>query len=223
MNKLWVISNYNQDPSGLIGEIGANYIVFNQGDIDHINRSVVDESKIRASLHSGHNISDYLEFIIQNYDYLPDNLGLIKGNIVPRHISKPLFDERINEEGFVPYYGDEVTYLPQRKRLTRQYVAQQIAPGVYLEINNNWYVKTRGPGRFYPTFSEMYVKLFGRNAPEYILFVPGACMSVPRKNVLRWDRDLYKHLYEAVTYEFFPVEAFHLERCLLTLWGFPKE
>lgn len=223
MEKCWVISNYNQDPSCLIGDIGSDYIVFNQGSIAAINRSIVDEKKIRVSMHSGHNISDYLEFIIENYDSLPNNLGFIKGNIVPRHISKILFDERLKLDGFVSYYGDEATYLPQRKKLIRRYIAQQIAPGVYIEINNNWYIKTRSPGRFYRTLSDMYEKLFGRNSPEYIPFVPGACMSVPRSNVLRWDRDLYRHLYEAVTYDFFPVEAFHLERCLLSLWGFaPK-
>lgn len=223
MKKIWLISNYNQDPSGLIDHIGVDYIVLNQGKTNQINWNIVDNKKCRTSYHSGHNISDYLEFIVENYGNLPESLGLVKGNLIPRHISKSLFEERIKQEGFVSYYGDESTYIPQKHKITRRFVAQQIAPGVYLETNNNWYVKTRCAGRFYTRLDDMYMELFGRKSPNYIPFIPGACMSVPKMDILKWGLDVYEHLYQVVTYDFFPVEAFHLERCLLTLWGFQKK
>lgn len=102
------------------------------------------------------------------------------------------------------------------------YIAQQVAPGHYLEIANNWYVKHRNKGRYYPKLNDLFLELFERKAPKYVMFAPGACMIVPKENITRWPLTLYQHLYEIVTYELFPVEAFHLERVMLYLFQFPK-
>ena len=221
-DRLWLISNYNFDPSAVILKLSDPYIIYNQG-----NESVVpDILRLKESFiqsrHTGHNLSDYLEYIIQNYKNLPDSLGMAKGNIFPRHIIETVFIERQLQNGFVPLYSDNSTYVPSYHWLLKFFIAQQTAPGYFLEITNNWYARRKKVGKFYPEINDMFEYFFHRSSPRYITFVPGACMIVPASNIQRWPIEVYEKLYEAVTYDFFPVEAYHLERCMLHFFSFPK-
>lgn len=221
--RIWLISNYQQDPSKVIEALQDPYVIFNQGG-DGIPLALTLQSNCLESKHTGHNISDYLKFIIDNYDSLPERVGFIKGNLFPRHIQKEVFLERQKLSGFIPLYSDPQTFtLKCRLPFEMGLIAQQIAPGYYLEIANNWYAKHRKPGKYYPRLEDLFLRLFKRKAPKYILFTPGACMVVPRENILRWPLELYSHLYEIVTYNFFPVEAFHVERLMLYLFDFPRQ
>lgn len=220
-DRKWIISNYDYNPLPVIQKIGEDYCVYQQGNDDKLPQEI-PKHKILHTKHSGHNLSDYLKFIIDNYQHLPDELGFIKGNIFPRHIVESVFVERIiNSNGFIPLYSDPKTFAPTYHRFWfRKLVAQQVAPGFYLEITNNWYVKTRDKGKYYPKLEDLYFFITKRQVPNYIVFVPGACMIVPRDNILRWPLEVYEELYQAVTYSFFPVEAYHLERCMLYLFYF---
>lgn len=219
----WVISNYNQDPTVIIKELDGSYEVYNQGET-HFFPQELTEKCFHQTKHSGHNISDYFKFIIDHYNDLPEVSGFIKGNLFPRHITKELFLSRKKIEGMVPFYGESKSYKAQKHRLNPfKFVAQQIAPGVYLEITNDWYCKCRPKGKYYPTLNSYFEAFFSREVPNYITFTPGACMKVPKENILRWSCDTYKKLYEVVTYEHFPVEAFHAERCMLYLFMYPLE
>jgi hypothetical protein len=219
----WVISNYQQDPSAVVEALCGEYQISNQGEPDFISPEVIHGGRLVDTLHSGHNLSDYLQYIIENYDRLPGRIGFVKGNLFPRHISKEIFLERKKCSGFVSLYGDEKTFSPQYKfHIPLFYIGQQVAPGSYLEIANNWYAKQRNPGHYYPKLNDLFQAIFKRSAPKYVLFTPGACMIVPKENIIRWPLELYRHLYEVVTYKFFPVEAFHLERIMLYLFQHPK-
>ncbi len=224
MNRLWIISNYNQDPSSVITRLTAPFLVCNQGDPSHIPDSVKLSGNFKQTKHTGHNISDYLQFILENYNNLPESLGFAKGNIFPRHIDENSFVKRQPLDDFVPLYSDRTTFSPSYRRLSvKKLIAQQVAPGYYLEITNNWYVKHRKKGQYYPRINDLFKQFFRRDVPEYILFVPGACMIVPREKIVRWPIEVYQKLYEAVTYDFFPVEAFHVERSMLYFFNFPLE
>lgn len=221
-DRLWLISNYNFDPSEVIGRISDPYVVYNQGDDLKVPINLKIAGSYVQSTHTGHNLSDYLEYIIKNYKNLPDSLAFAKGNIFPRHIDEKVFIERQFQNGFVPLYSDTSTFSPSYHWLLKFFVAQQIAPGYFLEVANNWYAKRKKNGKFYPKLNDMFEEFFKRPSPRYITFVPGACMIVPTPNIMRWSLDVYERLYEAVTYEFFPVEAYHLERCMLHFFFFPK-
>lgn len=224
MDRLWIVSNYNQDPSTVIAKLTAPYLICNQGDPTNVPQLYREGTGFKQTRHTGHNISDYLEFIIDNYNNLPDSLGFAKGNIFPRHINEDVFIQRQQLDGFVPLYSDHKTYRNQNHRLWRfQLVAQQIAPGYYLEKTNDWYTKHRKPGRYFPRMHDLFAYFFTRKTPHYIPFVPGACMIVPASNVKQWPIETYQRLLEAVTYDFFPVEAFHVERSMLYFFHFPKE
>ena len=49
---------------------------------------------------NGYNISDYMTFIIDNYDDLPDVICFLKGNTIGRHVRKEIFDHIINNKCF---------------------------------------------------------------------------------------------------------------------------
>ena len=224
IDRLWIVSNYNQDPSSVIARLDAPYLICNQGDLVHVPKKYRNDSCFKQGKHSGHNISDYLEYIINNYCNLPDSLGLAKGNIFPRHISENTFIKRQALSGFVPLYSDTTTYRRQNHRvLPFQLVTQQVAPGYLLEISNNWYIKHRKLGKHFPRLNDLFIHFFKRDPPRYIPFVPGGCMIVPASNIQRWPIETYQKLHEAVTYEFFPVEAFHVERSMLYFFSFPQE
>ena len=223
MDRLWIVSNYTQDPSAVIARLTAPYLICNQGDPAHVPKEYRQEAAFKQTKHTGHNISDYLEFIVENYDNLPESIGFAKGNLFPRHIAEDVFIQRQAFDGFLPLYSDDTTFRSQYHRLLRsQLVAQQIAPGYFIEKNNNWYIKSREPGKHFPTLHDLFTYFFKREAPRFILFVPGACMIVPAAKILRWPIETYQRLHEAVTYDFFPVEAFHVERCMLYFFDFPK-
>lgn len=202
----------------MLERLDSPFVLFQQGDTTKVPHKLRGD-ELCQSVHTGHNLSDYLQFIIENYQSLPEEIGFIKGNVFPRHIEESVFIERIQMKGFIPLYSDSKTYRERRSRL--RFAAQQIAPGYYLEVANDWYVSKRPRGSYFPTLRSMFERLMSQPLPKYILFVPGACMVVPKDNILRRSVRVYKELYEAVSYDFFPVEAWHLERCLLYLFCFP--
>lgn len=107
----WVISNYRQDPSAVIEALCGEYQISNQSKSDCIPPEFINDGRLVDTLHSGHNLSDYLQYIIENYDRLPCRIGFVKGNLFPRHISKEIFLERKKCSGFVSLYGDEKIFL----------------------------------------------------------------------------------------------------------------
>lgn len=221
-DRFWVVSNYNYDPSLLIDRLKGKYVLCQQGNFAKV-PTRLQQHDFQITKHSGHNLSDYLQYIIENYSNLPDELGLAKGNMLPRHIEEHVFMQRIQTTGFIPLYSDNKTYDKKMHRMWKwSMVAQQVAPGYYLEITNDWYVKRKQPGVCFPKLADMFKFITDQPLPQYIPFVPGACMIVPKENILRWPLELYTKLYEAVTYRLFPVEAYHLERCMLYLFCFPK-
>ena len=62
--------------------------------------------------------------------------------------------------------------------------------------------------------------------PKYIPFVPGACMVVESKKILRWNKSVYEELYESVSWQAnpnpHPVEAWHFERLMLYFFYYEK-
>jgi hypothetical protein len=224
MDRVYVISNYDYDPSDVISSLNGNYILYQQGDDTKVPKKIKKLDNFRISPHTGHNISDYLSYIIDNYDNLPKEIGFIKGSIYPRHITKELFESRINETGFIPLYSDENTYKTNiQGRICKKLIAQQISPGLYMEIANDWYVSSSEKGRYYPTLESLFYKITGRDLPMYITMVPGACMVVERNKVLKWDKIFYEELYKSITYRYFPVEAYHMERCMCYIFNYLKK
>lgn len=223
-NRIWLLTNYNINPSPFLSELDEQYLIINKGEKSCLSSISINKSKIIQLENSGHNLSDYLYYIIENYKNLPDSIGFAKGNLVPRHISLENFRLRRELDGFVSLYGDLKTFKPKFKLFNKfGLVAQQIGPGYYSEITNNWYIKSRPSGKYFPRLEDFFNNFFYRPPPKYITFIPGGCMVVPAQNILSWSKETYQKLFEVVTYDYFPVEAFHLERSMLYFFCYPKE
>lgn len=221
MNTINIISNYNCNPQSLIDLIYGDYILYDQSDDNKLYDYIKNSTNFHKAVHTGHNLSDYFYYIINNFNSLPERITFLKGNMIGRHINKDDFIKRFQLPGCVSLYSDQKTYYPKNQLF--RFIAQQIAPGIYLERNNNWYCKSRRKGKFYPIFNDLFQKLFSFSPPKYIPFIPGGCLITTKDKILQWDIEIYKHLYEITTYSFFPVEAYHVERMMMYIFFFYKD
>ena len=80
----WVINAYN-------------------GNIDWI-KEYTDDVVLydKKELNVGYNIYDYMDYIVSNYDNLPDVVLFGKDNMLQRHITKQEFDKLVNNRTFTP-------------------------------------------------------------------------------------------------------------------------
>ena len=237
MDIKWIICNYNHNPTKLVNILNKKKIII----YDHSTKPNLIPKKIKklniyfSCKNYGFNLVDYFNFIIENYNRLPEFLGFIKGNIVPRHIDKRRFLIRIKKKGFVPLYScghlDKNENFQEKNsniisrflRNEPKFIAQQTSPGLYSEFTNNWYARKLEKGKFFETINDLHQYLFNRDAPRYITFVPGGCMIVRSEIVRQWTITVYKKLYKSMTYKFFPVEAYHIERSMLYMFEYPRK
>ena len=202
-----------------------SYNIYHQGNKDMLPKNIAFKN-ITYTKRSGHNISDYLFFIIKNYPFFPKEIGFIKSNVFPRHIDLLTFKKRIKNEAFIPLYSEKSTFNV-KKNFFGNFIFQQVAPGICLEISNNWYIKNRPVGKYYPKLENLY-KAIVRNGvfPKYIPMVPGANMIIKSVKILDRSKSFYEDLYNSCTYQDppspMPVEAWHLERMMLYLFHFQK-
>ena len=217
-----IVSNYNCDiDPRLIQACKENYIIFDQSQSISSANSHQFNTILKAK-HTGHNLTDYFQFIISNWDYLPQILRLSKGNIVPRHISLECYLNRINNQYYTSLYSPSCTTSSRsfKSLILNQalYPSFPVGTGLHCEINNNWY-KRPSPPSYFKTYDALAGHIFQRyeHAP-YLLFIPSACSIVEAERVLFYPKKLYEFLYEITSYTYFPIEAYHVERLLHTLW-----
>ena len=186
----WIINNYNDFDLEWIKEYTDDFVVCDKKD-----KNV------------GYNIYDYMDFIIKNYDYLPDMMFFIKGNMLSRHISKEEFDLICNNRTFTPILTqNHGTYMP-----TCYY-----KDGLYYEKNDSWYFNHHEHKHFH-SYNE-FADLMRLPKPEYLGFAPGGCYMVPKENILKRSKDFYIKLRSFVDYCQEPAEAHAIERALYTIW-----
>jgi hypothetical protein len=230
-NRIYCISDYgdwnlDENHYNKLLKLLKNYFIYYKGSNSNIPNEFISKNNYVKIQNKGSNISDYLRFIVENYPYFPKEVGFIKGNVFPRHISYEIFVEKIKNNGFTPLYWEDKT-TNAKVNIINKFIFQQISPGICIEITNNWYTKGQQKGKFYPLLQDMYYKYISKHKlPKYIPFVPGACMIVESEKILRWDKYIFEDLYEAVSYQKepnpHPVEAWHFERLMLYFFYFDK-
>lgn len=195
-----VMNNYNNDTSW-IKEYTNDYIIYNKGE-------PINDTKAIQVPNVGYNIFDYLSYVIDNYDDLPQSVMFIKSNIFPRHMTKEEFDEVCERTEFTPLLSK--THKTDGK-------INFYKDGLYWEVNNYWYANHFGI-KSIQEFDELATML-GATGKAYLGFSPGACMIVPKKNILKYPVDFYKKIKDAVSYTQLPGEAHLVERCLCNIWS----
>ena len=163
---------------------------------------------------NGYNINDYLTFIIDNYEYLPEVTAFIKANIIGRHVSREYFDRVINNKTFTPLV-DCTQHTPP----SNDY-AMWSCDGIWMEINDSWYLNhPKHPSKFFKNYNN-FLKICYKDPilPRYVTFPPGGNYIVPKEYILKYDKVFYQNLKKFVDYERVPGEGQMIERALYTIW-----
>ena len=171
-NNFFVISNYNND-LGWLSSYRNDYVIYDRSDSAEISEKIT-RSKIIKSPNVGFNLYDYLTFIINHYDNLPDCMIFIKGNVMPRHVSQEYFNKIINNTSFTPIIDRKMhgkTFWP---------ISFFDKDGLFNEINNSWYTKYFSK-KYFSNYND-FLRLFYKNPGVhfYTKFAPGANYIVPK-------------------------------------------
>jgi hypothetical protein len=92
-----LISNFNTVPRELIDSWGDDWLLLDQSTDESTIAELksMQDDRVVFAKHVGHNLLDYIDYIISNYESLPQTLVLAKGNIVPRHIDGKAFQAAV--------------------------------------------------------------------------------------------------------------------------------
>ena len=208
----FIISNYNTDPERYL-DYCEDYHIYDQSTDPELKDKLKSKyEKISFVENTGHNISDYFRFFIDRYDDLPPNMMLAKGNMIGRHISQEFFDRVYANKYYTCLYDD-------RGYADKLGVAYQLYDGAFLEINNSWYALTK-EHRYFENFNDLLTFVFKNPIiPKWVLFSPGACYIVSKKQVTKYPKVFYENLKTLVSYTYFPSEAYQVERMLHIIFG----
>ena len=191
MANCWIINNYSNNDLEWIKEYKPDEVI------------VYD----KKDKNLGYNIYDYCDYIIKNYDNLPDLMFFIKANMLSRHIEKAEFDKICNNKTFTPILTQKhKTYLP----------VCYYEDGLFYEINDSW-VFNEYPHKYFSSYNE-FADIMGLPKPAYIGFAPGACYIVPKENVLKRSKEFYQKLLTFCSWSQINAESHAIERALYEIW-----
>ncbi len=167
----------------------------------------------------GYNINEYLSYIIENYDNLPENIVFIKGNIIYRHVSLSFLKSVLDNKCFTSIEEWNKSYSLKHNFFNKSFFIS--SDGGWTEINNNWYLnKGKHPNKFFNNYCTFMNFIFESYInPHYIRFCPGANFIVPKFHILKYDLVFYKNLKYIINYSQLSGESHILERALLSIWN----
>ncbi len=173
---------------------------------------------IRAN-NKGYNITDYLTFIIDNYDSLPDVTVFLKGNIIGRHVREEVFKKLVNNNYFT-CIEDRGKYNLKQKSL-RNGNAIISCEGGWMEKNTSWYLRHhKHPTKYFTSYNKFLSYTFKDPVlPKYIRFPPGGCFVVPKYCINKYNKTFYKNLKLFAEHSRVSGEGQLIERALYTIWN----
>lgn len=210
MKAFGLFSNFNFVPDEVLFYDLEDFLIFDQSNDPIIQSTLEDRfgNKVIRSQHCGHNLSDYLRYIADNYSKLPENLLLGKGNMVPRHLTLDDYRSKTSMSSTAdptPMYS--TSYVKEKKG-----VATLTPTGWFNERNNDWYVNLKRH-RYFSSVDNLGDFLFSNwPRPRHISFSPGACYLVSGSQLRKNPRETYVCLQKVLEYDFFPSEAWMIER-----------
>jgi hypothetical protein len=125
-----------------------NFEIFDQSN-DQVFRCQLEElndPRIKFSKHVGHNIIDYLNWIINNWDNLPEVVVFAKGNMVGRHINEEHWEKIYLNKHYTFVYNNELI-----SETENQFAGWS---SDFSEINNSWFV-SHSKHRFFTNTNQL--------------------------------------------------------------------
>jgi len=224
------ISNYNNNLDWLSGYPNPHLIydkTWAGGIVDNDNSGLIPPSNLKERYPNynivngdpnGYNISDYMTFIIDHYDSLPDVVAFLKGNTIERHVSKEYFDRVIDNKCFT-LLEDWKEHDPNQTALQNGY-AMFSCDGGWMETNDSWYLNhPKHPTKYFKSYNDFLNFCFVDPVhPKYIRFPPGANFIVPKEYILKYNKIFYENLRTFTRHTRVSGEGQMIERALYTIW-----
>jgi|688.fasta_scaffold334760_2 hypothetical protein len=221
MTKKAIITDYNRLPwdiesTWIVKYFGEDYLIY-----DKYHRFPENEN-VKHSPDVGVNIYDLFNFTYENYDNLPDICFFCKDDVIGRHCSVEKFEKILTNEEFTPIEN----YI----RNTPHY-----HPGIYAYVteNDEYYESYREinyvagiqyPCKYVFSYRDLISEIFeSPSFEDYIRFAPGANYIIPKKTLLKFNKDFYLRMREIVSWCERPGEAYILERAICTIFDSPFE
>ena len=199
------ISYYEGDLSWIYKLDQSKYIVYNKSD-----KELPKEIKNIKVKNVGYNLYSYLEYIIKNYDNLPDSIIFCKNNIFDRHLNKNLFLKLIKRDIF--------TSLEENISEKYDFVSLTLSDQGFNEINTSWY-KYNYDRLYFANYNDFYSFIFkGSVIPIFLKFSPGGNYLLKKENILIRPKSFYQNLKLFISHSQFSCESHFLERSLETIW-----
>ena len=199
------ISYYEGDLSWIYKLDQSKYIVYNKSD-----KELPKEIKNIKVKNVGYNLSSYLEYIIKNYDNLPDSIIFCKNNILDRHLNKDLFLKLIKRDIF--------TSLEENISEKYDFVSLTLSDQGFNEINTSWY-KYNYDRLYFANYNDFYSFIFKSSViPIFLKFSPGGNYLLKKENILIRPKSFYQNLKLFISHSQFSCESHFLERSLETIW-----
>lgn len=213
-NSFVFISSFNADLSW-VPRYTDNYFVYERGVGSGLPPQL-DRERVRFVSNNGSNFKDYFNYIIANYENLPDVVYLIKGNVFPRHVRQHVFDTYLNQN--IP------TSIIDRKVHRTKFPLDFFGKdGMYYELNTDWFVRTGVPWKYFQTLDGLLQHFDKSLQPKmYTRFSIGAEYIVSSEIIKRIPKSMYQDLLEIVSHGGLPIgytaECYIVERAMDRLW-----
>lgn len=227
MEPFFIITDYNHLPQDLSESwipkyAGNNYLLYDRADRWSENENIKKQKNV------GENIYDMFDFIVNNYENLPEIMVFVKADVIPRHCSEEKFSTIIKQKSFssienykrnLPQYKPgQVMTMEEALRLSNAYVNSK--DGYMESVNEVNYTLTIHPGKYFNSYQDLLNEIFEN--PEigsYIRFAPGGNYLVTRNDVLKYNKHFYETAKLWVSWDVRPGEAFLFERGIFTLFS----
>lgn len=203
-----IIHNYNYDPRGLLVFLDDYFIYeasdnLNEQEKEHL--LDLHKGEIAFTENIGHSLTNWLDWIIKNYENLPPVFALLKGNILDRHIDSATFSSLIKNRRFTPLFKDQ-------ELIELEGISFLVSPGLLAEVNNSWYA-SQSSCRYFGNLNDFLHFFFKLDFdPKFVIFAPGANYIVQDFQISKYPLDFWETLREVVSYDFFVSEAWMFER-----------
>jgi hypothetical protein len=211
----FVITDYNHLPQDLseswIPKYAKNYLIYDKAG------RWEENVNIKTQINVGQSVYDMFDYILNNYDNLPEMVCFVKGDVIPRHCGEEKFAEIIHNKEYTP--------IENYSRVLGTY-----HPGAYsfVDENDNYHENSNEVnytvagihhGKYFNNYQSFLGEIFENpEFGQYIKFPPGGCHLIPRENILRFNKSFYEDARLWVSWDVRPGEAFLFERAGITLF-----
>ena len=183
-----------------------NYVIYNKS-----NKKLNKELNSIKIKNVGYNIHSYLNFIIDNYENLPNTIVFCKDNIFRRHLKINTFSSLLRRNIF--------TCLEENNIRRTFPISIDFSDNSFNEINTSWY-KFKYSRKYFADYNIFYQYIFKDvRKPLFLRFSPGANYIVPKNHILLRTKNFYKNLLEFISHSQYSCESHYVERSLYLVWN----